>query len=49
MWAESIAVGSEPFVKAAEATLKNRRRVEISEALGAHGHWVLRECGGMGA
>ncbi|MFV1995855.1 MAG: hypothetical protein ACC661_10495, partial [Verrucomicrobiales bacterium] len=32
MWTESLAVGSEAFVRAVEETIRNRRRLETKEA-----------------
>ena len=42
-WTESLAVGSEHFVRTVEATLKNRRRTQIEETDAVSNTWVLRE------
>jgi putative transposase len=46
MWTESLAVGSEAFVKRTGTTIRNRNRVETSEAeepTRSDAAWVLRE------
>lgn len=45
LWTESLAVGSEGYVRGVEARLKNRVRTEVAEAEGATGTWLVREPG----
>ena len=43
IWSESLAVGSERFVREVETTLKNRFQTELMDTVQDNGAWILRE------